>query len=146
MIDVIVYDKAKYHYDGEFPKGLPLEKAYVHAGMYLAWAIEHDLFSEELAKDFADILVNLKNRTIAPGEAYGIFGEALVSDMFTVEGNAFTSDYFDFDSGKYLNDYELMLAAHLPNIYYVEDTWANYDKIKSKIDQRYKQWKNARNI
>src|SRR5262245_20687641 len=32
-----VYDKAKYHYDGDYPKGLPRPQAFVHTGMLIGW-------------------------------------------------------------------------------------------------------------
>ena len=32
----IVYDKAKYHYEGDWPKGLRTKQAFVHTGLFLA--------------------------------------------------------------------------------------------------------------
>ena len=31
----VVYDKAKYHYGGDFPEDLPDEQAFVHTDLYL---------------------------------------------------------------------------------------------------------------
>ena len=41
-----VYDKAEYHYDGEFPADLPIEQAFVHTGMFLGWIVYHHLYSD----------------------------------------------------------------------------------------------------
>jgi len=35
MREAIVYDKAKWHYGGDYPKDLPIEQAFVHTGMFL---------------------------------------------------------------------------------------------------------------
>jgi hypothetical protein len=44
-----VYDKAKCHYDGEFPQGLPHEQGFVHTGMFLGWVIDSEMY-EKLKK------------------------------------------------------------------------------------------------
>nr|WP_294939360.1 hypothetical protein [uncultured Flavobacterium sp.] len=49
---VNVYDKAKWHYDGEFPDGLDEFQGFVHTGMFLGWLIDNDLVSEEFKLDF----------------------------------------------------------------------------------------------
>ena len=51
MAESIVYDKAKYHYDGNYPKDLPEKKAFVHTGMFLGWIIDQGLYSEEFAQE-----------------------------------------------------------------------------------------------
>ena len=33
------YDRADWHYGGDFPKDLPTENGGTHIGMFLAWAI-----------------------------------------------------------------------------------------------------------
>ena len=65
---------------------------------------------------------------------------ALVDDMLSDEGNAFAQSYFDFERGKFVQDYEELLSARLPTMYHVEDTWANYDTLKKRIDERYSEW------
>ncbi|MDM5319251.1 hypothetical protein RGT17_02390 [Bacillus altitudinis] len=47
LFEVIVYDKAKYHYDGEFPKDLSIEQAFVHTGMFLGWIIDKKILMEK---------------------------------------------------------------------------------------------------
>lgn len=40
----------------------------------------------------------------------------------------------------YFADYEATLAHGLPSVYHVEDSWENYHKIASVIDDRFSQW------
>jgi hypothetical protein len=49
-----VYDKAKWHVEGDFPKDLPTYQGYVHIGFYLGWAVERGFAGELLTDDFAD--------------------------------------------------------------------------------------------
>ena len=39
----IVFDKAKWHYEGNFPGDLDERQAFVHTGMFLGWIIDKDL-------------------------------------------------------------------------------------------------------
>ncbi len=132
-----VYDKSKYHYGGDYPEGLPRKQAFVHTGMFVGWLVEHDM----IAKDFLPETEGFKERKITGAEIYEAWDGCLVSDNLTDEGNRFASDYFDFERGEFLNDYQAVLARDLPSLYYVQDTWKNYEVIKKKIDQRFEAWK-----
>lgn len=46
--------------------------------------------------------------------------------------------------GQYLHDYEELLAKDLESIYHVKDSWENYYKLKSRIDERFREWKTPR--
>jgi hypothetical protein len=50
MAEPVVYDKAKYHYDGKFPPELPTEQAFVHTGLYLGWLVDLNLYSADFAE------------------------------------------------------------------------------------------------
>jgi hypothetical protein len=56
-----VYDKAKYHYGGQFPPDQTMEQALVHTGMYLGWVIDAGLYSEEFSHDQELISFSLPN-------------------------------------------------------------------------------------
>lgn len=142
MQEAYVYDKAKYHYDGEYPKELPIEKAFVHTGFYLGWIIENDLYSEDFAEDMAEEIVAFKERKITGTKVYELCDGVLLDDMLNDEGNSFTQYYFDFSRGSYMKDYEILLAKGLPSFYHVEDTWENYDRLAGKINQQFERWKN----
>ena len=132
-----VYDKAKYHYNGDYPKGLPRKQAFVHTGMFAGWLVEHDM----IAKDFLAETEGFKDRRITGPEIYEAWDGCLTSDILTDEGNRFAADYFDFEHGEFLNDYQEVLAEDLPSLYHVKNTWENYETIKKKISQRYEAWK-----
>lgn len=136
-----VYDKAKYHYDGDYPDELPIEQAFVHTGMFLGWLIDRGLYSDEYWQDMQGYIASFKSREMTGARVYEVCDGALVDDMLSDEGNAFARAYFDFDEGAYINDYEQLLAEDLPTTYHVEDSWDNYEKLKEVIDRRYEEWK-----
>lgn len=135
-----VYDKAKYHYDGDYPKGLARKQAFVHTGMFVGWLVEHDM----IAKDFLSETEGFKDRKITGAEIYKAWDGRLTSDILTDEGNRFAADYFDFERGQFLDDYEKILIKDLPSMYHVKNTWENYEAIRVKIDERYAEWKARR--
>ncbi|SOD03386.1 hypothetical protein SAMN05216486_1126 [bacterium JGI 053] len=140
MSNPIVYDKAKYHYGGDYPEGLADEQAFVHTGLYLGWIIDHGLHSDFLAEE-PELIERFKAREITGPQVYEAWDGCLIDDMLSDEGNAFSKDYFDFERGRYLADYEELLAGGLPSLYHVQDTWANYDRLKARVDERYAVWK-----
>jgi hypothetical protein len=105
MTNSVVYDRANYHLEGDWPARLAAKQAYVHAGLFLGWVIERELYSDEFAEDFADEIRDFRARKRTGPEIYRRCGGALVDDMLTKEGNAFASNYFDLSTGKYLLDY-----------------------------------------
>lgn len=141
MSKPVVYDKAKYHYGGDFPAGLPVEQAFVHTGMYLGWIIDRELYSDLFVDEAPDEIARFKAREITGPGVYELWDGAVVDDMLNDEGNAFSRHYFDLQHGRYLKDYEELLLNDRPTLYHVEDSWANYDRLKERIDQRYEQWK-----
>jgi hypothetical protein len=111
MANPYVYDKAKYHYDGDYPDDLPTEQAFVHTGMFLGWILDNDLYDQEFWEDSAGYIASFKLRELTGAQVYkyacdGVLTEEELND----EGNVFAHDYFDFERGKYLSDYEELLA------------------------------------
>jgi hypothetical protein len=146
MSDPYVYDKAKYHYGGDFPEGLPDDQAFVHTGLYLGWIIDRDLYSDQFREDSAEAITRFKAREITGPEVYESWDGCLIDFMLNDEGNAFSREYFDFDSGRYLADYEEMLCGALPTMYHVDNTWENYDRLRPRLDQRYDEWRRSRDV
>ncbi len=144
MAEPIVYDKAKYHYDGEFPADLDIEQGFVHTGMFLGWIIDHDLFSDWFGPEMSGYVRAFKNREMTGAKVFEACDGVLVDDMLTDEGNQFAQYYFDFEGGKYLSDYQELLGKRLPTMYHVADTWPNYEKLKERIDKRYGEWKRGK--
>lgn len=141
MVVTVVYDKAKWHYEGDWPKGLRTRQAFVHTGMFLAWIVERDLLSAEIARDYASEVAALKAGRMKGAELLERIGGSLTNDDLTEEGNQFAKAYFDFERGKYLDDYERVLADGLPSLYHVSNTYKNYRTLRATIDERYAKWK-----
>jgi|SoiMethySBSTD1v2_1073268.scaffolds.fasta_scaffold163940_2 hypothetical protein len=138
------YDKAKYHHDAaDFPKDLPLMQAYVHSGMFMGWLADNDLIDTR-DSSYADRVAQFKKREITCSKLYEAMGEGLLTDMLTEEGDDFAYDYFEFSRGSFISDYRELLVNGLPTDYHVADTWANYEKLRARIDERYRRWKGVR--
>lgn len=142
--DGVIYDKAKYHYGGDYPDDLPDEQAFVHTGLYLGWIIDRDLYSEEFREGTADLIAAFKAREVTGPEVYEFWDGCLIDTMLSAEGNAFSQDYFDFDRGKYLADYEELLLGDLPTLYHVANTWEHYERLRERLDRRYAEWQRKR--
>jgi len=134
----MVYDKAKWHSDGDFPKNAPPENGGTHIGIFLAWAINHDMASDELIADAGDSIPAVKERRMT-GRTFlfryldGVLGEGDLNER----GNAFARHYYK----KYMGEYDRLARRKLPTAYHVGDTWTNYDAVAKMIDKRYVEWR-----
>jgi len=136
------YDDASWHSDGDFPEDLPPEAGATHGGMFLAWALLHDLGGEYQVTDCAAALEELRARKITPGSYFLAQSDGKLSDEdFNDLGNAFAEAYFDFNKGAYLADYEELLCSDLPSLYHVADDWASYDILCPRLDRRFDDWR-----
>jgi hypothetical protein len=135
MEKLIIYDKPKYHYEGDFPGSLDQVQAYVHIGMFLGWLCDMGLLSEIFCDDFRPEINQYLKREITGAKLLRLVGGSLVSDMLSDVGNHFTEKYYA--SCHYIDDYIDTLAASLPSMYHVQDTWENYAKLRERLSQRY---------
>ena len=138
-----VYDKAKWHFEGDFPKSLPIEQAYVHIGFYLGWAIERGFAGSLLVEDFAEELAQFRARKITGPRFLQITDGVLDDQMLSEEGDHFTAAYYEDSDDGYFFDYPAMFPE-AQSIYHVEDTFENFTKIKKMLDMRYEAWKVGR--
>lgn len=136
---MVIYDQAKYHFKGDFPASLPIEKAYLHIGMYLGWIIDQQLYSEFFEEECAIQIFRFEHREISCTILSEIWDGHLGSDLFTDEGNMFT--YYYYGGGLYRKDYEVSLAKGMETIYHVDDNWENYDIMSEVMTGRYLAWK-----
>lgn len=141
-----IYDKAKYHYEGEFPAGLVKEQAYVHTGLFLGWAVENGLISGQFQDDFSGDIEDFLQHKITGPRLYAIAGGVFDSTMLNNDGNSFARYYFDFEKGNFVGDYQVLLAAGLPSFFHVSDSWSNYSRLSNRINQRFDEWKVNRNL
>jgi len=138
-------DRADWHYGGDYPEGLPDENGGTHIGMYLAWIILNKLEGEQHREDSVEALAAVRARTMT-GRDFLISqcDEKFWKDDLNEEGLAFTLSYYSGSEGQYYIDYEKVLAAELPSIYHVENSWANFDKLEPVITKAYSNWKKSK--
>ncbi|MCC6287215.1 MAG: hypothetical protein IT249_04965 [Chitinophagaceae bacterium] len=148
------YDDASWHYGGDFPESLSNENGATHIGMFLTWMIDNDFLSEEQEEECRESIKLVKSRILSGSEfLIKELDEVLTDEDLNEIGNLFSADYYDEKSqfstlkGNYLLDYQKVFTAAYPNdpniqnsIYFVEDTWANYEIIKQTIDHRFIEW------
>lgn len=139
-----VYDKAKYHFSGDWPTDLPVEHAYHHGGMFLGWLVERDLVSEFFKSEGAAEIREFKRRKITAPELYRAWDGVLTDDMLSTEGNAFAGEYFNLSTGPYVTEYGRLLADGLETTYHVEDTWESFERLKRHLDERFAAWRATR--
>jgi len=83
----------------------------------------------------------LLERKLTPGAYFlRVCDGKMTSEDFNDEGNAFATNYFA-PMELYLSDYEEILGGGLPTLYHVEDSWANFERLKIRVDQRFGEWK-----
>ncbi len=130
-------DKAKWHSDGDFPKDAPLENGGTHIGIFLAWAILHDMVSEELQAKAREDLAAVRQRHMT-GRTF-LFRHldgTLSEDDLNEQGNAFAKHYYK----KYMGEFDRIVRKQFPTAYHIGDLWKNYDAIMKIIDKRYAAW------
>jgi hypothetical protein len=135
-----VFDKAKFHDDSIQQLGLDEEQSFVHTGLFFAWLVNNGLTSDFFTEETGNEIELLKNRRISPSTIYMNWDGVLLGEMLNDKGFNFALSYFDFDKGTYLADYERVFNVTGDNIFTVNDTWDNYEKIKPAIDLAYEKW------
>lgn len=138
------YDRADWHYGGEFPEGLPNESGGTHIGMFLAWAITRDLAGELHSENSIESLVAVRERRMTGRDfLFRECDEKFTDEDLNEEGNAFTAWYYGSD-GPFLEDYERVLGSGVESLYHVADTWENFDVLAPVIDARFAEWRRTR--
>jgi hypothetical protein len=133
-----VYDLAKNHFLGDFPASLPIEKAYLHIGIYMGWIIDNDLYSEYFEDEASTEIYRFKRRDIGCIILAEIWNGALSHELFNDDTNLFT--FYYYAGGIFKKDYTEVLVKSHKTIYHVDDTWENYNKISKRISERYEEW------
>ena len=134
-IEFKTLDKAEWHFNGDFPKELDIYQGYVHTGMFIGWLIEHDLINEEFNEEFVSEISMVKKKEITPTKFFEDFLDGVFSnDIIIPSAIDFVEKYY---AEQYSSDYETALGDELPSLYYVRDTWDNYNKIAEVITKRY---------
>lgn len=136
----MVYDDLDWHYKKDWPRELPKKLAATHTGMFLAWAIDNNMLSDELYNTEKRAIRAVQDGKMTGAEFYiEIMEGKFTSDDLNKKGNAFTRDYFD---GRYIDDYMYVLDDDFfDSIYEVQNTWKNFEKLERMLDKRLREWK-----
>jgi hypothetical protein len=130
----MVYDKAKWHSDGNFPKGLPYENGGTHIGMFLAWAITNDMASDDLVGEAGSDLDAVRLRQTTGREILFRHLDGVFSDEdLNAPGNRFAAHYYK----QYMGEYDALVRKRLSTAYHAADDWKTYDQVAAMIDKRY---------
>lgn len=140
----VVYDLAKNHFLGDFPDSLPIEKAYLHIGIFMGWVIDNDMYSDFFREEASTEIFRFKRREIECIILSEIWDGALSHDLFDDDINLFT--YYYYAGGIFKSDYIDVLVKSHKTIYHVEDTWENFDKLSKRMSERYAEWKKITHI
>jgi hypothetical protein len=131
-------DRTDWHTD-TLPEGVPEDAAGTHIGMFLAWAILNRRMAAAYEEQNKAMLDKVRARTMT-GPQYLLTerdGKLIEGDL-DPDTLAFAQQCY----GKhYFSDYERAVAANLPSIFHVADTWENYDKVAAVIDERFAKWR-----
>lgn len=141
------YDDASWHYDGDFPSGLPTEAGATHMGIFVAWCILHGMEGQLHTEESEGQLKRLKERLITPAQfVIEASDEKFTDEDLNDEGNAFATAYFGGDGNyeQYVIDYEETLAGQEETLYHVKDLWENFDKLSPIIEHRFAAWKDGK--
>jgi hypothetical protein len=140
----MAYDRADWHYGGNYPSDLPPENGGTHIGMFLAWAAGAGLIGELHVQESADELRKLREREITGCQfLFTVCDEKFWEEDLNAEGNAFAQDYYASD--EYFDDYSKILGDRCETLYHVEDSWENFDRLRPLLDQRLDNWRKRRN-
>ena len=144
--DDIIFDKAKWHINNDFPNDLDHYQSYVHTGLYICWLIENGHFEDDFKINNSKGINHILSRKVKPSQFYVEYLDGVFDSVdLTQDAIQFTINYFDFDNGNYVKDYLTTLdpTDNLPSLFHIEDSWENYDKLKSIINKRFKEWRVA---
>ena len=118
-----------------------------HIGMYLAWALLRGLGGEDFSKpDVAEPIRRLQAREITGAAVlWDRCDGKLIDDDFNTVGNAFTAAYYE---KFFVRDYERLFQRDFVDTGHptddfcsVPDTWANFERMATVLDQRFAQWR-----
>jgi predicted DNA-binding WGR domain protein len=145
-ITPITFDKADWHYSGDFPKGLSNHQAYIHIGFFVGWLINNSFYDQEFEKNNFEGIKLFNAREITAPTFFDRYLDGIFSaDYLKDEAIKFSLYYYSLDLSKslYINDVIDSLSYDLPSVYHIEDSWSNFDKIYKVIDQRFIEWKST---
>jgi hypothetical protein len=135
----MAFDKFEYHFSAaDFPPGVPARNGGTHIGMFIDWARECALPSEQLHV-FSPIGAWLLRHRMISGRTFAsVFCDRSFSsgDHLNGAGHAFADAYYD----RYLEDYRALFDDRYKKIYHVPYTRLNRRRISELLDRKYSAW------
>lgn len=133
------YDRADWHYGGDFPDDLEPVHGATHIGMFLGWAIKRGFVGELHTEEDADAVAAVRDGSLS-GRDFLMerCDERLTAEDLDDEGNRFAAAYYD---ARYFEDCEACVGDGLSSLYHVEDSPANRAKVEAMLDQRFAVWR-----
>lgn len=134
------FDKAKWHYGGEFPIGLPQYQGYVVTGFYVGYLMQNGLMSAKYYrhKNYLQHTEAVKTGSLSPVKFFHDYMDGVfLSDDTNNIGYLFSKNYYEPDH--YFNDLASIEAFEpLESLYHIEDNSTNYQLVYAAIDQAFK--------
>lgn len=138
----MIYDRVDRHTgSGFFPEGVPHENAAIPGGLYLAWAVDNELMSDQFLDTSGEELAELGAGKVSGPELYRRWGGELNDELFNETGRSFAAWILSFPPVKFWDDFEQTLAADLPSIYHVPDTRLSLERLRERLDARFQEWR-----
>jgi hypothetical protein len=122
----VIYDSIDRH----LATAGSIDRAAVPLGMYLAWCAGMKLLSPAFEAAHEDLLLRLRYREVTGSVLLTAgCGGVLSADVLNAEGRDFTERHLDgfFDD---------LRASFGPDIYGMEDSWQQYDRVVPLLMQR----------
>ena len=133
------YDRADYLGGFAEEAGLQAERAGLHIGFFIAWAINRDLISTCHLHESDQAVSSVKSRKLTGKRFLSEYcDEKLQQQDLNQLGNAFADDYY---VPTYLDDFKELFGVDYEHSFQAGDTWENFDRISQKLDERFAQWK-----
>lgn len=135
----MTYDRADWHYGGDYPEGLPPEHGATHIGMFLGWAIKRGLLGDLHKEHSAEALAAVRDGARSGRDfLMDQCDEKFTEEDLSEEGNRFAMAYYE---ARYYGDYEACVGRDFPSLYHVPDSPANRARIEALLDQRFAAWR-----
>lgn len=136
----MAYDRADWHYGGDFPGDLPAESAGTHIGMFLSWAIRRDLVGTFHLQESAEAVAAVRAGRMNGREfLIRMCDDKFWNEDLSDEGNQFAQVYY---LERYLDDYmECLGTPEVATPYHVENSAENQARIDAVLDERLAAWR-----
>ena len=141
--EVIVYDKAKWHYEAENFNNEDENFGGSHISFIATWLGLNGFLTNEELEGIELTVLELREQKITPIKfLMEYLAETLNSDYVNKEAQAFLYYYYSFENSQfnYFKDYTEFFVLKGGDNYVIEGTWENYFKVESMIQSRYSEF------